>query len=82
MTIKQDGEEVLVQGIIDLFYFTKDDKLVLVDYKTDKNINEQILKDRYTTQLQLYKQALEKTYNRKVDTILIYSTYLNMELEV
>ena len=82
MTIKQDGEEVLVQGIIDLFYFTKDDKLVLVDYKTDKNINEQILKDRYTTQLQLYKQALEKTYNRKVDRILIYSTYLNMELEV
>ena len=28
-------ENILVQGIIDLYYITKDDKLVLLDYKTD-----------------------------------------------
>ena len=28
-------ENILVQGIIDLYYITKDDELVLLDYKTD-----------------------------------------------
>ena len=32
-------EKVLVQGIIDLYYITNDDKLVLVDYKTDRKQN-------------------------------------------
>ena len=28
-------ENILVQGIIDLYYITKNDELVLLDYKTD-----------------------------------------------
>ena len=82
MNINQEGEEVVLQGIIDLYFVTKDDKLILVDYKTDKNINENILKERYETQLKLYKEALEKSLNRKVDKSIIYSTFLNREIEL
>ena len=41
-------EKILVQGIIDLYYIDKNDKLILVDYKTDYVANdEQELVDKY-----------------------------------
>lgn len=73
---------VLVQGIIDLYYINKENELVLLDYKTDyvENKNENILKEKYKVQLELYKKALEEALNRKVDRIYIYSTYLDKEI--
>ena len=75
-------EKILVQGIIDLYYITQDDELVLVDFKTDfvENRDEQILIDKYRTQLDLYKRALESATGRKVDRVYIYSTYLEKEI--
>ena len=76
-------EDILVQGIIDLYYITEKDELVLVDFKTDyvENRNEQILIDKYNTQLDLYKRALESATGKKVYRIYIYSTYLNKEIQ-
>jgi len=61
-------EDILVQGIIDLYYIDKDDNLVLVDYKTDyvEKVNENQLVEKYKTQLELYKKALEEALHRKV----------------
>jgi len=75
-------EKLLVQGIIDLYYITQDNKLVLVDFKTDfvENKYEQILIDKYKTQLELYKRALESATGRKVDKVYIYSTFLEKEI--
>ena len=75
-------EEILVQGVIDLYYINSNDELVLVDFKTDyvKNRNEQVLIDRYKVQLKLYKNALEEALQRKVDKVYIYSTYLEKEI--
>ena len=75
-------EKVLVQGIIDLYYITKQGELILVDFKTDyvENQNEQILVDKYKIQLELYQRALESAMNRKVDRVYIYSTYLEKEI--
>ena len=75
---------VLVQGIIDLYYINKENELVLLDYKTDyvENKNENVLKEKYKVQLELYKKALEEALNRKVDRIYIYSTYLDKEIEI
>ena len=81
--IKDDiDEKVLVQGIIDLFFIDENDKLVLVDYKTDyvEIGNEQELVNKYKVQLDLYKEAIEKSLNRKVDEVLIYSVYLQKEI--
>ena len=76
------NEPILVQGVIDIFYISKDDKLALVDYKTDYVKEEKELIERYKSQLDLYKRALEKALNRKVDKEFIYSTYLNKCIEI
>lgn len=77
-------DNILVQGIIDLYYITKDDKLVLVDYKTDyiKKGEEQKLIERYKVQMELYEKALTKALNRKVDKKIIYSVTLGSTNEL
>ena len=79
---EETNEPILVQGVIDIFYISKDDKLALVDYKTDYVKEEKELIERYKSQLDLYKRALEKALNRKVDKEFIYSTYLNKCIEI
>ena len=82
---EQDIEEnILVQGIIDLYYIDRDDKLVLLDYKTDyvENGKEKELVQKYEKQLDLYKEALEQALNKQVDTVYIYSVYLGKEIEL
>jgi len=75
-------ENVLVQGIIDLYYIDKNDNLVLVDYKTDYVEKEGELIEKYKLQLDIYKRALEAALKRKVDKVYIYSTYLDREIEL
>ena len=81
---KDTSENILVQGIIDLYYIDKDGNLNLVDYKTDfvENGNEVELIRKYKSQLDLYKKALEQVYNKEVCNTYIYSVYLNKELEI
>ncbi len=79
---KDTKEQVLVQGVIDLFFIDKDDNIILVDYKTDRNVTEEDLINRYGYQLVLYKQAIEKSLKRKVSKVCIYSTYLNKTIEL
>ena len=78
----KEKEKVLVQGIIDLYYINKEDELVLVDYKTDYVEDENELKDKYKKQLEIYKEALERSLDRKVYKIYIYSIYLGKEIEI
>ena len=70
-----EDERILVQGIIDLYYIDKDDKLILVDYKTDyvPNGDVSILEKKYEVQLALYKKALEGALNKKVDKAMIWA---------
>lgn len=68
-------DDILVQGIIDLYYINKNDEIVLVDYKTDKVKNLSELKNKYSEQLLLYKGALERALGRKVAHVYIYSVY-------
>ena len=77
-------ENVLVQGIIDLYFVNEIGNIVLVDYKTDyvENGKELELVEKYKNQLELYKQALEEALNTKVDKVYIYSVYLEKEIEI
>ena len=75
-------ENILVQGIIDLYYINENDDLILVDYKTDYIQEKEELILKYSKQLELYKRALEEALNKKVRKTYIYSTYLNIEVEV
>lgn len=75
-------ENILVQGIIDLYYIDKNDNLILVDYKTDYVQEENELINKYNEQLELYKKALELSYNKKVSKIYIYSTFLDTPIDI
>ena len=77
-------EDILVQGVIDLYYIDKNDNLVLVDYKTDyvERGKEDIIVEKYKEQLSLYKEALEKSMNKKVEKVGIYSLYLNQFIQL
>lgn len=79
---KNTNKMVLVQGVIDLFFVDKNNNVVLVDYKTDRNVDENELIKRYEYQLELYKKALEMALNKAVDRVCIYSTYLNKLIEL
>lgn len=65
-------EELLLQGIIDLF-FEEGGQLVLVDYKSDHpgRARDEIL-DSYGLQINLYRQALEQIQKRPVKAAYIY----------
>ena len=78
------NETILVQGIIDLYFVTADDKVILLDYKTDYvNPNkENILIQKYKNQLNIYKKAIESSLNKNVDEVYIYSLYLNKAIKV
>ena len=75
-------DDILVQGIIDLFYINENNELILVDYKTDfvEIGKEQALISKYQKQLDLYKRALEEALDMKVSKVYIYSVSLEKEL--
>jgi ATP-dependent helicase/nuclease subunit A len=77
-----EGEKILVQGVIDLCYFTNDGKLILCDYKTDRIPSElrndrdairQMFELNHGRQLKYYSYAIEEIFGRKPDDVLIYS---------
>lgn len=75
-------EEILVQGVIDLYYIDANDNLVLVDYKTDYVEQEIELVNKYSKQLEFYQKALELALDKKVAKKCIYSVYLGKEIEI
>lgn len=82
--MEYDG--VLVQGIIDVFWF-EEDGIVVLDYKTDRvNAADELIL-RYQTQLELYADALERIFSteetkRTVKERLLYSFRLQEEIRL
>lgn len=81
-----DYEGVLVQGIIDVFWW-EDGKIVLLDYKTDRVKTGEELVVRYKTQLDLYADALYRRFSTENTEIVktdkvIYSFCLDKVIVV
>lgn len=70
-----EGEKVLIQGIIDVF-FIEDSEIVLLDYKTDVIDSLEALWNRYNVQIQYYEEALTKLMQMPVKERILYSFYL------
>ena len=78
---EEDGELILIQGIIDA-YFEEPDGLVVLDYKTDKVNNGKELAEKYQEQLRYYAKALEQMSGKKVKEQIIYSFTLRKEVYI
>ena len=86
-----EGEEMLVQGVIDGFFEAEDGRIVLFDYKTDHFKKEElrdpaacerILIERHKLQLSYYKEAVRRMLGRQVDLCCIYSFALSKEIRL
>ena len=79
----ENSENILVQGIIDLYYINQNNELILVDYKTDYTQDEgEDLVDKYKVQLEIYKKALEEALKIPVKETYIYSIYANKAINL
>jgi len=76
-----ESEKVLVQGIIDC-YFEEDDKLVLLDYKTDFVEDIGKFKEKYNLQIYYYKRALEKMTGKSIKNTYLYSFFKDDIVEI
>lgn len=75
------GEMILVEGIIDV-WFEENDRLVILDYKTDRVRSADELIKRYEAQLKYYARALAQLTDRPVCETWIYSFHLGEEIRV
>lgn len=71
----------MIKGIIDLV-FEKDGHLVIVDYKSDRRISENMLAERYRNQLRLYKSAIELITGETVSELYLYSFELQKSIKL
>lgn len=74
-------EKIVVQGIADCV-FVEDGKLVIVDYKTDTGVDAEALLDRYSAQLEIYREALSQALGMPVKETLLYSFFMNSTVKV
>ena len=76
------GQELFVQGSIDLLLVTEDGQIELYDYKTDRITEDEQndpallrehLKERHGNQLQFYARAVEELFGKRPDRISIFA---------
>lgn len=67
---------IIMQGAVDLA-FVEDNKLVIVDYKTDRVKDISKLVDLYKKQLDLYKDAMTQSTDMEVKECILCSIHLN-----
>jgi ATP-dependent helicase/nuclease subunit A len=77
--------EILVQGVIDCIIEKSDGSISIYDYKTDRltleelsdrSLAEKKLREKHSTQLGLYAMAVEKIFEKKPESIEVYSLAL------
>ena len=75
------GTNGMLSGKMDMV-IENEDSLILVDYKTDKADNGEVLKEKYEKQLLLYKMSLEHIQKKSVAAGYIYSFSLGKDIRV
>ncbi len=79
------NDPILVHGIMDGYFITENDEVILFDYKTDHIYGEdgiEKIKQRYQGQLNLYQTALEQILNKPVTHKYLYLVELDQAIEL
>ncbi len=88
---KLTGENILVQGVMDLVAIKADGSILLCDYKTDRLSFDELkdkakaakkLSDRHSLQLSYYSQAVKLIFGEKPLTVCIYSLPLGDTIDI
>ncbi len=75
------GCESVLQGAIDCI-IEEDDRIVIVDYKTDRVEDVSELAETYGLQLRLYRAAAKQLFDKPVKECIIYSLFTGQEATV
>lgn len=78
---KLRSSDGMIKGIIDLM-FEENGCIVIVDYKSDRGTSAKRLAERYSTQLRLYRSAIELTMKLPVREAYLYSFELKKQIPV
>ena len=70
-----------VQGVADMF-FEEDGKIVLVDYKTNRNTSAEKLTQEYRGQLEIYRKALEEMTGMEIGECYLFSFSLKRSIKI
>ena len=78
-----EGEEVLLQGVVDLFFETLEG-ITVVDFKTDRVSEQTVLAraEEYRAQMETYSGALEQIFGKKVVRRVLWFFALGQGVEV
>ena len=76
-----NSTEGMLQGVADCV-FREGGKYVLLDYKTDRRVTEDILRERYSRQLSLYARALSMIFGEKISEGCLYSFSLGKAIGI
>ena len=77
----EEGENIFLQGVMDcLLEYEKD--FIIIDYKTDRTMTEEELKEHYKIQLQVYGEAAEKLLGKPVSHLYLWSFTYGKAIEV
>ncbi len=74
-------DKITVQGVADCVFW-EEDGAVIVDYKTDAVSSAGDLADKYREQLRLYRLILQESLQTQVKSCILYSFYLEREIEL
>lgn len=77
----EEGEEIFLQGTIDCL-LEKDGHLAIIDYKTDRAENGEILREHYHRQLEIYADAAERILGKPVETLCLWAFRLNEKIDI
>lgn len=69
-----DGRQIVLQGVCDLVFW-ENDRPVVVDYKTDRAQSAEQLREKYSSQLMLYADAVSEITGKPTSSVIIYSFY-------
>ena len=71
----------MIKGIIDLM-FEDENGIVIVDYKSDRGVSEERLRERYSAQLTLYSSAIRLITGKRVAEAYLYSFELKKAIKM
>ena len=77
---KDIEDKILIQGIIDLM-IEKENEIILIDYKTSRLKDDNLIK-KYSLQLNLYEKAISEKFVGKKISKYIYSIFLDKLINV
>lgn len=72
-------QKVLIQGVVDLF-IEKENGIILIDYKTNREKDDDKMREKYKIQLDCYKIAVENARKKSVTHKILYSFFKDCEI--